>query len=87
MMNGKYIDCADLSRVRQKLNDLEYRTLHEFIYDVGKIFDNARYCNEKDSSIWQCADILEKRFREQLQSIKEEIAARAVADVDDHLGE
>lgn len=63
----------DLSRVQRKLDDLEYHRLQDFIYDIGKIFDNARLFNPKDSPISQCADILEKRFRENLQSVKEEM--------------
>jgi hypothetical protein len=79
------IHFIDLSCVQQKLNNYEYQRLHEFIFDVGKIFENARYCNDKYSSIWKCADILEKQFREQLQLIKEEIGRRAVVDEDNHL--
>lgn len=69
---------SDLSRVQRKLDDLEYQRLQDFIYDIGKIFDNARIYNPKDSPISQCADILEKRFRENLQSVKDEMSARAV---------
>jgi len=41
--------------------------------DIGKIFDNARLFNPKDSPVHQCAVILEKRFDENLQKLKNEM--------------
>jgi len=56
----------DLSTVQRRLEDLEYQRLSDFTSDVCRIFENSRVYNPKDSPIVQCADILEKRFRENL---------------------
>ncbi|VDK85720.1 unnamed protein product [Litomosoides sigmodontis] len=60
----------DLSIVEEKLNRYAYHSLKEFTADITQIFDNARIFNPKDSAIYQCADILEKQFRERMVEIK-----------------
>ncbi|MFH4978510.1 hypothetical protein AB6A40_005219 [Gnathostoma spinigerum] len=66
----------DLSTVQQKLENLEYQRLKDFSADITQIFVNARIYNPKDSAIYNCADILEKRFRDSLTNVKEEMDVR-----------
>uniref|UniRef100_F1KPU6 Nucleosome-remodeling factor subunit NURF301-like protein n=1 Tax=Ascaris suum TaxID=6253 RepID=F1KPU6_ASCSU len=66
----------DLGLVQSKIEHLEYDRLKDFSADVTQIFENARTYNAKDSAIYQCADILEQRFREHLLQVKEQIEGR-----------
>uniref|UniRef100_A0A915Q623 Uncharacterized protein n=1 Tax=Setaria digitata TaxID=48799 RepID=A0A915Q623_9BILA len=66
----------DLSIVEQKLQNHKYRHLKEFTADITQIFENARMFNARDSAIYQCADILEKQFRERVAEIKSAIERR-----------
>ncbi|KHN88716.1 Nucleosome-remodeling factor subunit [Toxocara canis] len=66
----------DLGLVQSKIERLEYDRLKDFSADVTQIFENARTYNAKDSAIYQCADILEQRFRERLIQVKEQIDGR-----------
>lgn len=56
--------------MEEKLDCYAYRSLTEFTADITQIFENARMFNPKDSAIYQCADILEKQFRERIVEIK-----------------
>lgn len=56
--------------MQQKLECHAYHSLKEFTADITQIFENARIFNPKDSAIYQCADILEKQFRERIVEIK-----------------
>ncbi|VIO94057.1 PHD-finger family protein [Brugia malayi] len=67
----------DLSIVQRKLEHYEYHSLKEFTTDIAQIFENARIFNSKDSAIYQCADILEKQFRERIVKVKSAIETRA----------
>ncbi len=67
---------VDLSTVQRRLEDLEYQRLSDFTSDVCRVFENSRIFNPKDAPIVQCADILEKRFRENLVAVRQEIASR-----------
>lgn len=67
---------TDLGLVQSKIEHLEYDRLKDFSADVTQIFENARTYNAKDSAIYQCADILEQRFREHLLQVKEQIEGR-----------
>ncbi|CAG9536170.1 unnamed protein product [Cercopithifilaria johnstoni] len=66
----------DLSIVQQKLKRYAYHSLKEFKADITQIFENARIFNPKDSAIYQCADILEKQFREHMVEIKSAVETR-----------
>ncbi|EJD74858.1 CBR-NURF-1 protein [Loa loa] len=66
----------DLSIVQQKLERYEYRNLKEFTSDITQIFENARIFYPKDSAAYQCADILEKQFRERMIKIKSSVETR-----------
>lgn len=62
--------------MQQKLERCEYHRLKDFTADITQIFENARTYNPKDSAIYQCADILEKQFRERILQTKAEMEMR-----------
>ena len=51
----------------------EYLTVGEYIKDITKIFDNCRYYNPTNSAHYQCAEVLETHFIQQLKALKEQI--------------
>uniref|UniRef100_A0A0R3RXK3 PHD-type domain-containing protein n=1 Tax=Elaeophora elaphi TaxID=1147741 RepID=A0A0R3RXK3_9BILA len=66
----------DLSIIQQKLERYAYHSLKEFAADITRIFENARIFNPRNSAIYQCADILEKHFRERMVEIKSVVETR-----------
>uniref|UniRef100_A0A0N4U2G0 Histone acetyltransferase n=1 Tax=Dracunculus medinensis TaxID=318479 RepID=A0A0N4U2G0_DRAME len=59
-----------LSDVYNKMKELGYEYLSDFIADISQIFDNARMFNPKGSPIYNCAEILDKKFREEIIRMK-----------------
>lgn len=66
----------DLSIIRQRVENLEYRRLKDFTKDMTRLFENARAFYSRDSNIYQCADTLEKIFEHKLAEVRSEIGAR-----------
>ena len=64
---------SDLSTVCKRLENGQYKCLGDFVKDVMKIFDNCRYYNAPDSPFYQCAEVLEPYFVQNLKSIKEKM--------------
>lgn len=64
--------------MRHKLEGREYLHLKDFVSDVCLIFENARLVNSRTTHIWHCAEVLEKKFREDLIAVKEEVDKRRV---------
>lgn len=63
----------DLKTVEQKLNNRLYHKLADFIGDMTKIFDNCRYYNPRNSSFYQCAEVLESFFVQKIKCFRQSI--------------
>ncbi|XP_065648634.1 nucleosome-remodeling factor subunit NURF301 isoform X2 [Hydra vulgaris] len=60
----------DLQTMGTKLRTNNYSTLANFVDDVFKIFDDFRYHNPSDLSIYRCAEVLEIYFVQMLNEFK-----------------
>ena len=61
----------DLSKVKRRLESKSYDTVGDFLKDIQKIFDNCRIAIATDSSFYQCAEVLETHFMQEVKALKE----------------
>lgn len=52
-----------LDEIRKKIKQRKYKDVQQFIDDMKLMFANAKYYNEKDSIVYQQANILETTFQ------------------------
>lgn len=60
---------SDLSTLANNLRANKYQTVGDFAKDTTKIFNNARYYNQKNSPVFLCAEKLEKFFVQRLKEV------------------
>ena len=56
-----------------KLGGRQYVKVGDFVKDVMRIFDNCRAYNPHDSPFYQCAEVLEQCFVQNLKDIEDSL--------------
>ena len=67
--NSIYTSRLDLSTLRSKVMNSQFRTLCDFVRDVNKIFNNCRQFNPINSTLSQCANVVDTCFRQLLEQL------------------
>lgn len=60
-----------LTKISRRITHKRYKRFYEFIKDVAQIVFNAKTYNEKNSMIYNHADILERYIRDELSKLRE----------------
>ncbi|KAF9998141.1 hypothetical protein BGZ65_006336, partial [Modicella reniformis] len=70
----------DMSTIEQKLNNLEYETVDDFVSDMNLIFNNCYLYNGTEALVSQCASNVETAFNKLLRRMPKEQNPKAVAE-------
>ena len=63
----------DLSTVENKLNNVEYETVDDFVADINLIFSNCYLYNGRELPVSICASNLEKSFQSSMRHMPKEV--------------
>lgn len=63
----------DLSTMEQRLNNLEYEAVDDFISDMNLIFSNCYLYNGTEALVSQCASNVEAAFNKLLRRMPKEV--------------
>lgn len=58
----------DLTTLKSKLLNGKFQTICDYVRDVNKIFNNCRQFNPINSTLSQCANVVDNYFRALLEN-------------------
>ncbi len=59
----------DLTTLKTKVMNSKFQTICDYIRDVNKIFNNCRQFNPTNSTLSQCANVVDTYFRSLLENL------------------